>query len=229
MTFSSHLFQGIAFSAKWPIGIIVTALILNTLLGLMTGQIRSNKPFDLVTHSKFCLGLIILILGASMGVFFRDHLYRNFTIMIDGLTYFIFPYFLLMVMFALFRWISGRNVGTGFRIAAVIGGACAFSLVLSMIVGARINAWRMAEVRSYVARAAPVLEEIKAREGAYPSTLPVSSLGEPPLLLRSFGDYSSDGSGYRFEYLDEPAGWAGGRNDFYTFDSLTRQWTNDSP
>lgn len=224
MTFGSNLLQDIALSVMLPMGIIVVGLILNTLFGLMTGRTRINKSFDLNAHSKFSLILIILWLGALMGGLFQESLFQNFLLAVDGLA-FVSAFLFLVAVFALAKWLRGQKIDIGLRLAALIGFAVAASILLFLGVGRGINAWEIASVHSYVAHAVPILDELKARGGAYPSTLPVSSLGAPPTLLRRFGEYTSNGTEFRFEYVNDPAGWAGGRDD-YAFDSSTRQWTS---
>jgi hypothetical protein len=81
-------------------------------------------------------------------------------------------------------------------------------------------------VEHYVSRAVPVLDGIKAKSGSYPKELPVGILGEPPALLRDFGSYTSDGKSFRFEYIDDPAEWAGGEGPIQ-FDSSTREWRDE--
>jgi hypothetical protein len=225
MIFDSHLLQNIAFSAMLPGGIIAVGFILNTLLGLKMGWIRLDKPFNLAAASKFSLTIIILLLGAVMGVLFQETLFFNFLLAQGGLEYFVIPYFFFLSAYTLIKRFFGKKVGSSFGLGALVGCACAASIFLFLGVGLGIIVWKNSATRSYVDRAVPVLDEIKAQKGAYPLTLPVSLLGEPPSLLRNFGEYSSDGNEFRFEYVDNPAGWAGGSDD-YEFDSSTRHWTN---
>jgi hypothetical protein len=215
----------IAQSALLPGGIIMVGLVLNVLLGLATGRIPSDPPFRPKAQSLLSLALIIFLLGGLWGVFMQEELFRSFLLVLAGLTLFVIPYFIGIAVFASIAWLSGRKMGRGFGLVLVTGAACAGSLIFSGIVGGQINAWKIAAVRGYVARALPVLDEIQAQKGSYPTTLPVSLLGEPPELLKNYGDYSSNGSSFQFEYLDEPAGWAGGR-DLYQFDDSTRKWEN---
>jgi hypothetical protein len=70
------------------------------------------------------------------------------------------------------------------------------------------------------------LDQIKLRQGAYPTNLPTDLLGEPPELLQNDGYYSATSSSFRFEYVDEPAGWAGDEGAI-EFDSVNREWKDD--
>jgi len=67
------------------------------------------------------------------------------------------------------------------------------------------------------------LDQIKQKSGAYPAKLPTGILGEPPELLQYDGDYSATRSSFRFEYVDEPAEWAGGDGPL-EFDNTNREW-----
>jgi len=103
------------------------------------------------------------------------------------------------------------------------GFAGVVSMFLFIAVGKGIDDWKVDSTRSYVAQAVTVLDQIKARDGAYPVALPVSLLGRPPELLRKYGRYSSNGKEFHFEYWDLAAGYAGDEDPF-EFDSTNRHW-----
>lgn len=81
-------------------------------------------------------------------------------------------------------------------------------LFFSWLVSFSIYHYRMHEAKSYVARAIVVLEKIKARDHAYPPSLPVSELGQPPTSFKGDRYYYSDGKTYTFEFF-EPSGVLG--------------------
>ena len=101
-------------------------------------------------------------------------------------------------------WESTRYVT---RIWYIYAACIGFSYLL----GWAINDWKIEEAHWYVARAIPVLEQIRASEGAYPSEIPIGKLGALPALLRSPGKlygfhgsscYQSDGREFYFHFVD---------------------------
>jgi hypothetical protein len=168
-------------------------------------------------YPKCFLAFAILLLGAIMGIAFQNSLFSDFLITLTGLALFL-PLVLVVGVIAIIK----RKIGY----ALVVVSSCILSLIIFSGVGGILNRWKVNAVRNYVAHAVPILDQIKARNGSYPSTLPVAVLGEPPSLLRDFGEYSSSGGDFRFEYVDEPAGWAGGEGAL-EFDSIERKWIND--
>jgi hypothetical protein len=94
------------------------------------------------------------------------------------------------------------------------------------VTGDLIDRWKIDAVDAYVTRAVPILDKMKNNSGAYPATLPVAVFGEPPSLLRDYGTYTAAKDTFRFEYVDEPAGWAGGEGAL-KFESSTRRWVID--
>jgi hypothetical protein len=80
-----------------------------------------------------------------------------------------------------------------------------------------------ASVKSYVARAVPVLDQIKAKTGSYPPNLPIDVLGEPPLLLRNTQNYYSVSEGvFHFRYY-LPGSWRS-VDPPIDFNSTDREW-----
>ena len=112
------------------------------------------------------------------------------------------------------------------RLVVWIGLAAILAIIVLVEVNRQLDAWQNDAVRNYVARAVPVLDGIKKQSGSYPLTLPVSVLGDAPSLLKKYGEYESDGTQFRFEYVDEPTGWAGGEGAL-EFLSSDRQWKYD--
>jgi hypothetical protein len=119
-----------------------------------------------------------------------------------------------------------RPIGNLLRYLFLICFASALSLICFLGTGSLINRSKIDAVDHYVTHAAAILDQIKAREGAYPPTLPVRLIGEPPSLLRDYGSYTATRDTFCFEYTNEPAGWAGGEG-LLKFDSTDRKWVNE--
>ena len=174
---------------------------------------------------RLWLTLAILLLGVVIGFILQDELYSNTLLALAALTLSI-PYVLVITIFAITVRLLKIKVGMWLGFAVVAGYASLGSIFLFLFVGSELNSWEVDSTLSYVARAVPVLDKMKAQDGSYPRSLPVSELGEPPYLLKNYGNYSSNGSGFRFEYEDEPASWAGGEGPV-VFDSSDREWEED--
>jgi hypothetical protein len=139
--------------------------------------------------------------------------------------------FMLSALFALLLILNGviasiKRFG-GQKPGAVIQWSAVFlgsSMVATFLFGELswdINQWEDGAVRSYVARAVPVLDQIKSRDGAYPNALPVALLGEPPEFFKKHARYDSDGATFRFVYFNEPIGFM--QDDEY-LTSTKRNW-----
>ena len=179
----------------------------------------------LLKYPKCVLSVAILLFGFVMGVVKRNDLFGDFLLYEGGLWILVFLTSLLgLVALGVFLW--KRRIGKFFSYSLTIGCASIVSINVFMETGSWINRWKVDAVESYVARAAPILDQIKQKEGAYPTNLPVDILGEPPELLRDDGYYSATQSSFRFEYVDEPAGWAGGEGAL-EFDNVNREWKDD--
>jgi hypothetical protein len=154
------------------------------------------------------------------GDFFRDYLFSIACLIV------LVPLLLGLCVMGLVRRCTGRRVWEWLK--AAIGLGCAAILLILFIYGSECleDRWENNAVRDYVARATPVLDKIKSQTGSYPSSLPVLALGEPPDLLKMYGGYSSDGQHFRFEYVDDPAGWAGA-DGALIFESSDRRWKYD--
>jgi hypothetical protein len=159
------------------------------------------------------------------GVAFQYELFADFLFALEGLAIFV-TLTLVIGLVALGFVLAKRRIGKILCYSLVVSCSCVASIVVFEMTGSLIDRWKVDAVISYVARAVPVLDQIKQKEGSYPSKLPVDILGEPPELLRDDGGYDSMGSTFNFEYVDEPAGWAGGEGAL-KFDSTTRKWIND--
>ena len=133
---------------------------------------------------------------------------------------------LVIGIVALVVFVWKRRIGKFLGYSLVIGCSSIVSVNVFMETASRINQRKVDDVESYVAMAVPVLDRIKQKQGAYPTKLPTELLGEPPELLRDYGDYSATPSSFRFEYVDEPAEWAGGVG-LIEFNNTNREWSCD--
>ena len=166
--------------------------------------------------------LIIVLGGVILGVSFRDDLFAAYLYTLEGLAILV-PITVILAVVALGFYLAKRRVWKGLIYSLVITSSCVISLIFFMESGSLINGWKVDAVEHYVASAVPILDGMKQKDGMYPSKLPIGLLGEPPEFLRLYGDYSSTGSTFRFEFIDEPAGWAGG-SGYIEFNSTTRKW-----
>lgn len=173
-------------------------------------------------YPKSFLSLAIITFGMILGVSFQDELFSAYSLTLQGLAI-IVPLTLIIGLIALGFVLARRRVGHVLSFSLVVGFSSIVSLFCFVTTGGLINRWRVDAVCTYVARAVPVLDRIKHEQGSYPSKLPVDLLGEPPELLRNYGDYTATPYTFRFEYVDELAGWAGGEG-VIVFDSVGREW-----
>jgi hypothetical protein len=179
----------------------------------------------LLKYPKCLLSAAILLAGLFMGVVKRNDLFGDGFLWIEGL-FILIPLTLLLGLIALGVFLWKRRIGRFFSYGLAIGCSCIVSIQIFSETGIWINRWKVDAVESYVARAVPILDQIKQKEGAYPANLPTDLLGEPPELLRDYGDYSATRSSFRFEYVDEPAEWAGGEGEI-EFDNVNREWKDE--
>jgi len=176
----------------------------------------------MVGYFKVILSTSIVSVGAILGIGFQYDLFFIYWWTSCVLTVFV-PLTLLTGFAALNMVLAKRRVGKILGYGLVVSGSCVVSLVVFEMTGSWIDRWKVEAVVSYVAHAVPVLDQVKQKEGSYPAKLPIDLLGEPPELLRYYGSYASAGSTFRFEYENEPAGWAGGGGSI-VFDSEVRTW-----
>jgi hypothetical protein len=171
------------------------------------------------------LAFVIIAIGAIFGVAFRNDLFGAYLFALSGLAVAV-PATVILGLVVLGLVLAKRRPWKAVSYGLVISASCIVALYVFMETGSEINRWKVDAVDRYVARAVPVLDDIKQKNGSYPSKLPIDVLGELPELLRDYGDYSSTGATFRFEYVDEPAGWAGDGGAI-EFDSSTRTWGYD--
>lgn len=180
----------------------------------------------LLKYPKCILSAAIVLLGLVMGVVKQNDLFADFLLYV-GLIFFSSAFTIVFGLIALGIFLWKRRVGKFLSYSLTIGCSSIISVKLFMETGAWLNRCKVDAVESYVARAVPILDQIKQQRGAYPTNLPVDLLGEPPELLRDDGYYSATSSSFQFEYVDEPAGWAGGEGAL-EFDNINRVWREDT-
>jgi hypothetical protein len=179
----------------------------------------------LLKYPKCVLSVVILLAGPVMGVALQNDLFADYLFWLEcGLILVPLTMLLGIVSLGVFFW--KRRIGRFLSYGLVIGCSSIVSIHVFFETGIWINRCKVDAVDSYVKRAVPVLDQIKQKEGAYPTNLPTYILGDPPELLRDDGYYAATRSSFRFEYVDEPAGWAGGEGAL-EFDNVNRDWRDD--
>jgi hypothetical protein len=149
----------------------------------------------------------------------------DFVVAMEGIII-LTPITLFLGLITLACFLAQRSVGNILKYSLVLGLALILSFGCLLETACLINNWKVNAVESYVFRASSVLDRIKAETHAYPEELPIDIIGEPPSLFRHYGTYTATNDTFCFEYIDEPAGWAGGEG-FLKFDSSTRKWIED--
>lgn len=168
---------------------------------------------------------VILAFAVFAGILCQSELFSNYLSVLTGFAILV-PLLFGLALIAAVRWFTGRKIWRWLGSAVVIVSVSTASLFIFEEVQSFVHRRKDGAVYRYVASAVPILDKIKSQTGHFPSTLPVSLLGEPPELLKNFGSYWSDGNEFRFEYIDEPAGWAGGPGA-EEFESSDRRWKYD--
>jgi len=123
--------------------------------------------------------------------------------------------FVILFLCGIVTALRSKPFGSRIRSAGLIWCACALSLFLSQAISNSSYYWEYYSVRAYVAKAVPVLNAIKAKTGSYPAKLPTAELGEPPSVLKYFGEKDY----YSFQYW-ETGGWG----DTYIFLGSDGAW-----
>jgi len=200
---------GSMFISPFCLGIIGAALVLGWLLGLVLRRLRPGRPARPFLYAS----LLLILAGLISGL-----LPRTDVMSMDLALCFLPPVFVVLAFSALVVWLRRRGFGKILKTSALLWCAFAAGLVLCCGLSSGLNAWRYAAARAYVERAMPVLDKIKAEKGAYPATLPIASLGEPPVLVQ--GAYHSTGQEFSF-WCDDPVHFMGYS---YVFYSSERVW-----
>ena len=163
----------------------------------------------LLKYPKCLLSAAIVMAGLFIGIVAEDDLFADFLFWIEA-NFFLVAFTLIVGLVALLIFLWKRRIGKFFSFGLVIGCSSIVSVNVFMGTGVWINRWKVDAVESYVANAVPILDQIKQKQGAYPTNLPTELLGEPPELLRDYGDYSATPSSFRFEYEERACRVGGG-------------------
>jgi len=161
--------------------------------------------------------IIVLSVGVVGGVIFKGNVLHAIIMIGFGL-YGLAPFGIFLLLYALFSARRGREFPAWFKETSKNWTLLVAALLLSYGVGMSIHSYQIRSVKAYVARAVPILDEIRKREGSYPQKLP-EALGKPPWLLRTPIGYTTRGEIFQFAYSDNK-GFMGG----YKFNSKSRQW-----
>ena len=148
-----------------------------------------------------------------------------FLLLIFGVEYLLFPSAVILIVVAVIQRLRGHLNTQLLKSGVLAWCAIAGGLFFMWGTGRVTNRCEVDSVYLYVAKSVPLLEQIKARDGSYPSALPVSQLGAPPILLQTNDAYRSDGKEFHFQYSN-PAEFVG---EGEQFDSSTRQWSYFDP
>ncbi len=167
--------------------------------------------------------VVTLIGGAALGAAMQGS-FLMFLLLIFGVEYLLFPSAVILIVVAVIQRLRGHLNTQLLKSGVLAWCAIAGGLFFMWGTGRVTNRCEVDSVHLYVAKSVPLLEQIKARDGSYPSALPVSQLGEPPILLQTNDAYRSDGKEFHFQYSN-PAEFLGGEQ----FDSSTRQWSYFDP
>lgn len=96
------------------------------------------------------------------------------------------------------------------------------AIIVAIFVGQKVQSDQISEVEKYVLRAAPVLDDIKMRQGKFPRELPVDVIGKPPYFIGAGSKpgegYYSDGDNFEFAY-EHPSS-----DTHIRFNSKERSW-----
>jgi hypothetical protein len=173
---------------------------------------------------KFLFGapVIGVIAGVVAGVILQNDIFGATILAVAGL-FLVVPTELVVGLVALILFLRERKLNKFLRIFLIVLGSAIPAILICAEIPSWMNQWKVDAVDSYVARALPILDQMKAKDGIYPARLPVDVLGNLPELLRDDGKYSSDGRTFHFEYENVPASWAGGQGPI-EFDSTVREW-----
>jgi hypothetical protein len=146
----------------------------------------------MMKHPRSNLALAIIAVGVVAGVILQDSLFFAHLLALLGLL--IAVPFTAVIGFAGLTLLISKALPEEFqpdpRLAKimsymlVIGFSSVISLLAMMDTGGLINYCEVRAVQRYVTKAAPILDQVKAKEGAYPSALPVALIGKPPFLFR---------------------------------------------
>jgi hypothetical protein len=189
-------------------------------------RLRTEKIRKILSMKRHEVILVIgiMISGLVAGIIFQDNIGGVLHLAIDTLV--IIVPFVVTGIVGILRIFSRKRLRIIIRYSILIGSSSILSVIIVIATVWLINKWKIDAVEAYVLRAVPILDQIKAQSGTYPSQLPTELIGKPPVLLRYYGSYTATSASFCFEYINEPAGWAGGEGAL-RFESSTRKWVVD--
>ena len=165
---------------------------------------------------------VIGVVGAICGTWFLRGSFGHVVIILIAGIYIALPALVLAIASAMLKrfwrptamsWL--RNVALGVVFATGL-------FTLSYVPGRLVNAYDVAQAKSYCEELTIELNERKQMTGEYPTSIAMMPENDKPAprLLRGSDFYSSDGKTYSFSFVD-PAGMLNG----YAYESKTGRWT----
>jgi hypothetical protein len=118
---------------------------------------------------------VVPVLGISMGIILRDNLFSNYLDSLFSL-FILVPLLLVFAVIALITWLTRRRVWKWLQTTLALGCAGILSIFLFIETSSYLDASENKVVRTYVARAVLILDQMKSRSGLYPSTLPLEGV-----------------------------------------------------
>ena len=152
-------------------------------------------------HSRIYPSLaIIILLELLSAVILQGSLYHLMLFTL-GIAYVLFPFFIVLTVLITIALLKKKGVSKKLKTAVAIWCVCLGALGLSYGLGLGLQSLRDSATRDYVTEMMSALDQIKTKEGSYPTALP-SSLSIQGSFLRYPVFYSSDGKTFRFAYDD---------------------------
>jgi hypothetical protein len=209
--------MNLAMCAVGPVVLVFGGIFLNAVAEITARWLG----WPLATHRWQRIFLLIAALGIVAGCVLQGS-FLSRGLETASARWFFPPLFLLVGALAVTAFFRPgyRKVATSL---AVVSFASVLSIALAYGTGCKMNLWEISSARAYVARAVPLLEAAKLRDGTYPSSLPIADLGAPPILLAGPKAYISDGRTFSFGY-DNPADWL---VTYYSYSSSSHEWVKD--
>ena len=184
----------------------------------MSSENLSRSSLRISGYLKSAVAISIIAAGIFWAVHLQDDVPKSYGYGVPALSILI-PLLLVVGVVALLnkfivkhplRQRIGKTVGW----LAVIVGSMTLSAILFLAVVKGIDHWKYVAAQRYAANAVTLLNDIKARTGSYPRTLPADKLGPLPTNL----SYGTDGKIGGFLYFDEDG------EGIFTYDCGTKTW-----
>jgi hypothetical protein len=128
-------------------------------------------------YEMLLLSVVVIAIGAIFGVAFRDDLFGAYLFALSGLAVAV-PATVILGLVVLGLVLAKRRPWKAVSYSLVVSASFVVAFYVFMEAGSTINRWKVDAVDRYVARAVPVLDGIKHKNGSYPSKLPTDVLGE---------------------------------------------------